>query len=197
MLQSLMVFWLASAKWDRNTVQSLHSIFWADVSLLCPRIWAATCLAMLVWGWSWLQPDPRRALWLRLFQGDKGWCGASSLSATVCVLHPPLSPTACVVVRLCSLQHHSGTCAKWMSVFLFACCWFLFACFVFYPLFGAVSVVLHEFPLACMHKKQILFRPGYMAERYIPGKFYPSLQRENNCEVDEGKYGIDLVYYLK
>lgn len=107
-----MVFWFPSAKWSRNLVQSLHSIFWVDTCLLCPRIWAAICVAVLVQGWSWLQPAPRRALWLWLFQGDKGWCGVSSLSATVCALRPPLPPTACVMVWLQSLQHRSGTCLK-------------------------------------------------------------------------------------
>lgn len=129
MLRSLMVFWLASAKWDRKPVQSLRRIFWVDVSLLCPRTRAATYLAMLVWGWSWLQPDPRRALWLWLFQADKGWYGASPLSATVYALHPPLPPTVYIMVWLCSLQHHNGTCVKEVSVFLFGYCCFLF-CFL-------------------------------------------------------------------
>lgn len=112
MLQSWMVFWFPSAKWGRNLVQSLHSIFWVDMSFLCPRIWAAICVAMVVQGWSWLQPAPRRALWLWLFQGDKACCGVSCISATVCALRPPLPPTACVMVRLRSLQHHSGPCLK-------------------------------------------------------------------------------------
>lgn len=104
MLQLLMVFWFPSAKQGRNLIQSLHCVFWVDMSLFCPRIRAAILAAMLVQGRSWLQLVPRWALQLWLFQEDMWRCGTSSLSATVHALHPPLLSMACVMVESAASQ---------------------------------------------------------------------------------------------